>query len=199
MLWPLSSQEAFNITRKIQKADGGAYWLRSPGGLDDYAAAVDGYGVLHAYGFNGASWFGVRPAFNLNLSSILFTSDYGNGKFRGDVNGVLKAVKNTTENSWRVTLKDDSRSGFSAARVGSGSVVAGGKLTIKFSGAGTGDDEYVSAVLVKAGAENDILYYGHIASNAAASGDTGVNVTIPVDLDNGNYILKVFSEKINPI
>ena len=57
------------------------WWLRSPGEDDDYAAFVDDGGVVYNNGYivvhtNTA----VRPAFNLNLNSVLFTSAAAGGK-----------------------------------------------------------------------------------------------------------------------
>ena len=83
LMWPLSTYEADNVDATLRRTDGGTnrnwlidvWWLRSPGSHDYYAACVVGDGYVFGHGNRGLSMeLGVRPAFNLNLSSILFTS-----------------------------------------------------------------------------------------------------------------------------
>lgn len=70
-------------------------------------------------------------------------------------------------------------------------VRVGENLTVTYSGAGTGKNEYVSAML--ADNSGNILYYGRIAQNSA----NGTASVIPSDLTAGTYTLKVFSEQYN--
>ena len=92
-----------------------------------------------------------------------------------------------------MTLKDGRRSSFTASRTGeTGGVNAGETVSITYSGAQTGVDEYVSVML--ADTNNKILYYGRIASNSESSTGT---VTIPSTLATGTYILKIYSEQCN--
>ena len=71
-------------------------------------------------------------------------------------------------------------------------VRVGENLTVTYSGAGTGKNEYVSAML--ADNSGNILYYGRIAQNSA---NGTASVEIPSDLTAGTYTLKVFSEQYN--
>ena len=132
-----------------------------------------------------------RPAFNLNLDSILYTSTAIRSKWDANVDDRLFAV-NTVTNipDWKLTLKDSSRN-FSASP-STTKLRANESLTITYSGAKTGDNEYVSAMIVD---ENgDVLYYGRIAQNSESGTAT---ITIPSEMVTGNYKLKVFSEQCN--
>lgn len=131
----------------------------------------------------------VRPALNLNLDSILFTSAAENAKVDAAVDSNLTEV-GTGSAEWKLTLKDTSRS-FSASA--SNTLVRAGKnLTVTYSGAGTGENEYVSAMI--ADNNGNVLYYGRIAQNSESG---TASVIIPSDLAVGNYTLKVFSEQCN--
>ena len=132
-----------------------------------------------------------RPAFNLNLDSILYTSTAIRSKWDANVDDRLFAV-NTVTNipDWKLTLKDSSRN-FSASP-STTKLRANESLTITYSGAKTGDNEYVSAMIVDE--NDDVLYYGRIAQNS----DSGTaTITIPSEMATGNYKLKVFSEQYN--
>ena len=166
----------------------GMWWLRSPdSGIGYYTGTVydDGEVVNSLVNHDWAA----RPAFNLNSDSILFTSAADGGKTDAAVNGNLTEV-GTGSAEWKLTLKDTSRS-FSAS-ASSTLVRVGENLTVTYSGAGTGKNEYVSAML--ADNSGNILYYGRIAQNSA---NGTASVEIPSDLTAGTYTLKVFSEQYN--
>lgn len=65
-------------------------------------------------------------------------------------------------------------------------------MQITYSGAQTGDNEYVSVLLCDS--SDNVLYYGNIAQNSAG-GTAALN--IPSELAPGSYTLKVFSEQCN--
>ena len=173
--------------------NGGKWWLRSPGEdtNNESAAFVTSGGELRAFGagVNGEGEV-ARPAFNLDLHSVLFTSAAAGGKADDAVDSSLTAVGDATA-EWKLTLLDASRSGFIVTTT-SVSTSAGGNVSIAYSGAQTGANEYVSVLLVNGSAE--VLYYGRIAQNSASGTAT---VTIPAGLAEGTYTLKVFSEQYN--
>ncbi len=198
-LWPLSYAEVCDLPSNTVFGLDGFWWLRSPGDAANWAAYVVSHGAPFANGTH-VDWETpvARPALYLKPDSILFTSAASGGKDAGSVIGTLNQVDEAGSNrEWKLTLIDSGRSEFSASRVGDNEIVPGGQIQVAFSHAGSGSDEYVSAVLVQRGAENRILYYGHIAQGDASSDAVGVPVAIPDDLDDGDYILKIFSEKIN--
>ena len=169
----------------------GVWWLRSPYAVDFYyAGAVSKYGYISIL-YVGGDW-AARPAFNLNLNSVLFTSAAVGGKADAAVDENLTAVTDYTGSEWKLTLKDSSRSSFSADVNGQASVAAsvGSRVQITYSGAQTGENEYVSAMLCDS--NDNVLYYGTIAQNSE-SGTAGV--MIPDGLAVGDYTLKVFSEQ----
>lgn len=164
------------------------WWLRSP-----YAYVRTAVGTVFKDGnvrySSAQNYWAARPAFNLDLNAVLFTSAAEGGKSDVLVDSNLTEV-GTGSTEWKLTLKDTSRS-FNASASNT-LVRVGENLTVTYSGAGTGEKEYVSAML--ADNSGNILYYGRIAQNSA---DGTASVAIPSDLTAGTYTLKVFSEQYN--
>lgn len=167
------------------------WWLRSPGRDNQYAAFIeqDGGDVFEGEWVNDKS-SAVRPAFNLNLSSVLFTSAATGGKPAG--NG-LAAVANYSGNEWKLTLLDSDHNSFSV----SNQTWNGNTLTFSYSGAQTGTNEYISAIIEENGA---ITYYGRILQLSDAP--TGANGTASLSLPSGVALsdttkLYVFNEQCN--
>ena len=198
----LSAEEAENSAygfandnARIANYGGGAgvWWLRSPNAyITNVAGAVLIYGNVRSYDVL-RDW-AARPAFNLDLHSVLFTSAAAGGKSSGAAGAdALTSVSDYTGNEWKLTLLDENRS-FKANVNGytSASASAGGSVQISYSDAQTGDNEYVSVLLCDS--SDTVLYYGNIAQNSA-SGTATLN--IPSGLTVGNYTLKVFSEQCN--
>ncbi|MEI3027722.1 MAG: hypothetical protein V8T30_04465 [Ruminococcus sp.] len=65
-------------------------------------------------------------------------------------------------------------------------------ITLNYSGATTGKNEYISVIIAD---NNGAQYYGRVAQPTAESGT--VEIKIPSDIAPGNYTLKVFSEQYN--
>ena len=202
-LWLLSTKEA-DLLKKDYRTASDFWWLRSPGSDANRAAVVGINSDVACAGYSVAYVSGVRPAFNLNLQSIIFTSAAAGGKSSGNPGAdALREVAAYSGNEWKLTLLDDGsanaagngHAGFNATRTDLGTVTAGNAITVSYSGAKTGLNEYVSAILVSAANENTPLYYGRIANNSASS--TGTDITIPSGLAGGDYKLKVFAEQYN--
>ena len=190
----LSAQEAENgqygfTDEAARVANYGAYasvwWLRSPfAKFTSSAGAVDGFGRVYDCGV-GFVW-AARPAFNLNLNSVLFTSAAVGGK----PNGGLTAVPEYSGNEWKLTLLD-SRRNFAVTEK-TVSAAPDDTVTLNYKGATTGKNEYISVILAD---NNGAQYYGRVAQPTAESGT--VEIKIPSDIAPGNYTLKVFSEQYN--
>ena len=112
VFWPLSTAEAFAVNQDLRIVDpehpswaSSYWWLRSPGYSDHDAATVNGDGSVVYSGNAISSWWCVRPAFNLNSSSVLFTSAAVGGK----PDGGLTPISKYTGNEWKLTLKDSNR------------------------------------------------------------------------------------------
>ena len=87
------------------------WWLRSPGSDDLLAVFVPASGGVDSSGFPVAHpGHAVRPAFNLNLDAVLFTSAAVGGKSSGAVGAdALIFVSNYSGSEWKLTLQDSSR------------------------------------------------------------------------------------------
>ena len=167
------------------------WWLRSPGGDDDYAAYVDDGGVVFNNGYIvGNRNTAVRPAFNLNLNSVLFTSAAAGGKSASGMDSGLTAVGGYDGNEWKLTLLDSSRNFSVTEETASGK--PGDTITLNYTGASTGDNENISVILAD---DSGAQYYGRIAKPTTADGQ--VKITIPASLADGTYTLNVFSEQYN--
>ena len=197
VFWPLSSKEANAVTSDLRVADpehpdwaASFWWLRSPSEISNAAAYVDGNGNIQYHGmYDFRSEYGVRPAFNLNSDSVLFASAAVGGKPEGG----LTEVSEYSGNEWKLTLRDSSRKIYaSAAKT---NLKAGESLSVEYFGAtNIGENEYISAMI--ADSAGNILYYGRVAHNNQSQSGTA-NVTVPSDLADGSYTLKLFSEQCN--
>ena len=193
VFWPLSSKEANAVNNDLRVVDpehpgwaSSYWWLRSPD--EDYSTAfVAGRGEVRYYGgYSTYKEFGVRPAFDLNLDSVLFASAAVGGK----PNGGLTPISEYGGNEWKLTLLDSSRNFAVTEKAVSGA--SDDTVTLHYTGATTGINEYISAIIADS---SGTRYYGRVAQPTAASGT--VEIKIPSDLAPGSYTLKVFSEQYN--
>ncbi len=199
VFWPLSTKEAEMVSWDIKALSDENmlamyyWWLRSPGSKDNVASVVRGGGGAYFYGFVVRSEFGVRPAFNLNLNSVLFTSAAEGGKSSGPIGpGALEEVLKYTGSEWKLTLKDGSRDSFSVDET----TVNGNALTVDYSGATTGTNEYISAVVMDS--SNTVIYYGRIKSLTDFRDASGtVQITLPRGFIRSTDTLYLFSEQYN--
>ena len=197
VFWPLSTKEAIAVSNDLRALDPAhpnwvtsSWWLRSPGSKTFYVAIVSSDGSVQ---YSGASirkknnHRTVRPAFNLNLNSVLFASAAVGGK----PDGGLTPISEYSGNEWKLTLLDSSRS-FSVTSNKTVTAAPGGTVEITYTGTETGGNEYVSVLLCDS--NDNVLYYGKIAQNSASG---TASIAIPGDLAPGDYTLKVFSEQYN--
>lgn len=162
------------------------WWLRSESQTSHSVGAVSENGAFRETYPLGAG----RPAMNLNVDSVLLTSPAAGGKTDDAVDSNLATIPDYDGNEWKLTLVDSSRN-FSVAET----EVSGepeDTVQVTYIGAGTGDNEYVSALILDAGGQ--LLYYGHIAQNSESG---AAELTIPADLAPGSYTLEIFSEQCN--
>ena len=196
VFWPLSTKEAIAVNNDLRALDPAhpnwvtsSWWLRSPGSKTFYVAIVSSDGSVQYSGVSVRKKNNhrtVRPAFNLNLNSVLFTSAAVGGK----PDGGLTAVPEYSGNEWKLTLLDSSRS--FAVTEKTADADPNDTITLNYSGATTGANEYISAIIAD---NNGAQYYGRVAQPTAESGT--VEIKIPSDIAPGNYTLKVFSEQYN--
>ena len=196
VFWPLSAKEAIAVNNDLRALDPAhpnwvtsSWWLRSPGSKTFYVAIVSSDGSVQYSGVSVRKKNNhrtARPAFNLNLNSVLFTSAAVGGK----PDGGLTPIPEYSGNEWKLTLLDSSRNFAVTEKTADG--YPNDTITLNYSGATTGANEYISAIIAD---NNGAQYYGRVAQPTAESGT--VKIKIPSDIAPGNYTLKVFSEQYN--
>ena len=196
VFWPLSTAEAFAVNNDLRALEPAhpnwvttAWWLRSPGSNKYHLAVVTSDGSVQYSGhtiliFNNHRT--VRPAFKLNMNSVLFASAAVGGK----PDGGLAEVSKYSGNEWKLTLLD-SRRNFAVTEK-TVSAAPDDTVTLNYKGATTGKNEYISVILAD---NNGAQYYGRVAQPTAKSGT--VEIKIPSDIAPGDYTMKVFSEQYN--
>ena len=176
----------------------GAWWLRTPGDAKNAANVFNEGNVFVRGGSVDNFIFAVRPAMNINTSKVLFTSPAEGGKTSG-VPGpdAMREVGSYTGSDWKLTIKDDTRPVFEASVSGPKAILKDGAVKLKYTGAATGVNEYISAMIEDT--EGNILYYGNIVDNTSADAADSGNAAfiVPADLTPGNYRILVFSEQCN--
>ena len=196
VFWPLSTAEAFAVNNDLRALEPAhpnwvttAWWLRSPGSNKYHLAVVTSDGSVQYSGhtiliFNNHRT--VRPAFKLNMNSVLFASAAVGGK----PDGGLTPIPEYSGNEWKLTLLD-SRRNFAVTEK-TVSTAPDDTVTLNYKGATTGKNEYISVILAD---NNGAQYYGRVAQPTAESGT--VEIKIPSDIAPGDYTMKVFSEQYN--
>ena len=181
----------------------GVWWLRSPHADIAYGAgAVISDGSVNDNIVDYA--WAARPAFNLDLTSVLFTSAAVGGKIPaagiggnqgGEAADTIFEIGDYNGNEWKLTLLDNSRNFAVAETTASGN--PGDTITLNYTGATvydatTAPNEYISVIIAdNSGAQ----YYGRITQPTSAAGQ--INIKIPASLSAGTYTLNVFSEQYN--
>ena len=193
VFWPLSTAEASAVNNDLRIADrehqywaSSYWWLRSPGAKNRDVASVNGFANIDHDGIDISNMWGVRPAFKLNLNSVLFASAAVGGK----PDGGLTEVPEYSGSEWKLTLLDSSRS--FAVTEKTADAAPDDTVTLNYSGATTGANEYISVIIAD---NNGAQYYGRVAQPTAESGT--VEIKIPSDIAPGDYTMKVFSEQYN--
>ena len=183
------------------------WWLRSPGTepkLDSNAAAavITRRGAVRVLGYAVNEGIRtIRPAFKLNLEQVLFTSaaergkvpdPSGSGSSSGAV-GEIFEIGPAYGNDWKMTMLDKDRQ-FAISDV----QISGSTVSFSYSGAKTGTNEYISAVIMTNG---ELTHYGRVLElDGTVNGADGDNVSISIpsgmtlDADTELYL---FNEQYN--
>jgi hypothetical protein len=172
----------------------GWWWLRSP---VEYYDNIVGY-VVNDGMVNGCTvddGFAARPALNLNLSSVLFTSAADNSGH----NASFTAPADYSGDEWKMTLEDGNSFASGAAKTSGTADLEKGyaaeTLTFShaalnsFSGAG-----YTNVTAALTDSDGNLLYYGSVNDSKSA---TSSSVTIPAGLAKGTYTLSLYGEDWN--
>ncbi len=148
----------------------GDIWTRSWGRADIQTVITYANNAVNWYKGANTWWQSIRPAFNLNPDSVVMYS----------------AVEGKT-NTYTMTLADASRNFdlVSADR-------QNGTLTISYTGAVVGENEYLSYVL-KNKTTGEIVKYGNLAKVEAESDTVAIDVS---NIDTLTYDMYIFNENI---
>ncbi len=200
----LSAKEANNpeygMNYQANRRGSAHWWLRSSHSY--YIAGYVNSGGTFYYGYATTTFMGVRPAFYLNPTSVLFASESsaagGKSGAVGAPANFSKIASSETQN-WKLTMLDTSLS------VTPGTATeSGGTITLPYSAASTyGSDVYLSAIITN-GSGNQIYGYAKLAAIDSAAKQSGtVTMTLPTATVNGtstqltmdNCKVKVFLER----
>ena len=196
VFWPLSSKEAIAVNNDLRILNKEYpnwamyyWWLRSPGETPFSAAFVHGSGKVCYYGEHYALVeYGVRPAFNLNLNSVLFISAAEHGK----VADLTTPIAEYAGDEWKLTLHDSDRDDFTAKTV----LVNGSVLEVEYKNAKVGDNEYISAVIKDA--DGSISRYTRVVQlDGTTNGTRGRAAIDLTGIDMTDKTLCVFNEQFN--
>ena len=174
-----------------------SWWLRTPLPTDNNKVLVVERDGLTNHVLVNSPYYGVRPAFKLDMSQVLFVESGGSSSAGTNATVPLEADKGA---GWRIVLRDTSRTFKAYLDGGSGSGPVeldqdkGGNIDITYQDAMRGDDEYVSFLL--ADADGNVLYHGQICDVKTDDKKNGTGtVAVPKDLPEGSYTLKIFNEE----
>ncbi|MDO5572472.1 MAG: DUF6273 domain-containing protein [bacterium] len=171
------------------------WWLRSSGSDEKMPAFVFPDGTVGLGGRTAGNEAGsARPALNLDLSKVLFSSASGFNKsnYLAETTGA-----SATGTQWVLTLAGGT--GFTATRKSgeTGAVKAGEKMHVDVTNIGSKNTgvayNQLSAMLVDG--NQTVVAYGQVKDTDET--DNNLEVTIPSDIKNGTYTMKVFAEQVS--
>jgi len=193
MFWPLSKAEANVVSAEVLMFSTDWWWLRSPGYLKFYAVTVTSDGRVHDDIDLVNYDLAVRPAFDMNLSSVVFTSAAAGGKSTLSNPNLSQATPPT--GAVKFTVKDSSISAVPVKDTSARTAKPGDALTIETGslvvmGGGSGEHYISCAIVNDAGT---VLYYGRPTTTGGLRGST-VSFNVPSTLPNGAYTIELYSE-----
>ena len=186
-LWALSQEDSIYLYRNSCKY-AAQWWTRS-------SNEVYGYGswTIHPNGRSGSALnvdydAAVRPAMELDLSSVLFISAAEHGK----VADLTTPIAEYAGDEWKLTLHDSDRDDFTAKTV----LVNGSVLEVEYKNAKVGDNEYISAVIKDA--DGSISRYTRVVQlDGTTNGTRGRAAIDLTGIDMTGKTLCVFNEQFN--
>jgi uncharacterized repeat protein (TIGR02543 family) len=148
--------------------------------------SINSSGSTNTTGLVTTSVNAIRPAFKLDLSSVIFTSAAAGGKSSVSVSDDLTAATPLT-GAVKLTLKDPSLTLASVTPT----AISGRRISFDYTGAAA-SETLSAAVLNSAGA---LRYYGKLEAATSANG-AGITVTLPIDFAPADK-LNIFVEQCN--
>ena len=186
-LWAFSQEDSIYLYRNSCKY-AAQWWTRS-------SNEVYGYGswTIHPDGRSGSARnvdydAAVRPAMEMDLSSVLFISAAEHGK----VADLTTPIAEYAGDEWKLTLHDSDRDDFTAKTV----LVNGSVLEVEYKNAKVDDNEYISAVIKDA--DGSISRYTRVVQlDGTTNGTRGRAAIDLTGIDMTGKTLCVFNEQFN--
>ena len=186
-LWAFSQEDSIYLYRNSCKY--AAKWATRS------SNEVYGYGswTIHPDGRSGSALnvdydAAVRPAMEMDLSSVLFISAAEHGK----VADLTTPIAEYAGDEWKLTLHDSDRDDFTAKTV----LVNGSVLEVEYKNAKVGDNEYISAVIKDA--DGSISRYTRVVQlDGTTNGTRGRAAIDLTGIDMTGKTLCVFNEQFN--
>lgn len=171
------------------EGDFGYWWLRSPGQFKYCAVYVSHEGELRRIGnLVESEWCAVRPVFNMDLNSVIFTSSAQNSK------PDFSVVSDYSGSDWKVTVRDGNDFSVGAS-MDKKVVVPGEELTITHKALSEfADAGYTNVTVALENSKGELVAYGSV--NNATSATASV-VKIPDVIEEGAYTISVYAEEWN--
>ncbi len=155
---------------------------RGPGMVTPFGSAY-----YYQFGYHNFAC-AARPAFNLDISAVLFTSAADNSGHNG-----FSSPAEYDGKEWKLTLKDENS--FAEGTSASGTeLTRGEELTITHSSLESFGADYTNVTAVLADGEGNILYYGSINDDVSAVSSV---ITVPEDAAFGSYTIYIYGEQWN--
>jgi hypothetical protein len=183
-------------TNKASGVSSSSYYLRTTLTLDEsgndtrccYILGTVGRGRFGSDGTIGNyTVYNIHLSANLNKNAILFASAADSGK------SAFSKVEENTTNEWKLTLKDD-KDFSDGASIDVTTVAQGKEVTVTHKSLSGLSTNYTNVTAAIYDSEGNLLYYGSVNDDTTA---TETKITIPEDISNGTYTLKVFGEEWN--
>jgi hypothetical protein len=207
-LWPLSFYEWYAISNLNVRRYTTPFWSRSAGASSGTGAVysvmfwgalggaaqmlVVGAAGLHGSDLTAMNNMAVRPAFNLDLTNVLFTSAASGAEVKPSSVGSLSEVSaNTGAIKFTIIDSDTDFLNLNVPNTAPRVAVPGGTVSVAYDSAIAGADKYVSCVITDT--TGNVLYYGKLATTASGT----ANIVLPSDLPLDSYVIKLFNEQIN--
>lgn len=170
------------------------WWLRSDETTQGLVGFVSDAGK-HSNASSNTNYISVAPAFNLNLSSILYASASGL-----QPSSKLEAVGNehVANNTWKLTLLDDSKT--VGIQEGKSVYQKGTTVTVPYTYTYTGSDISQLSIMItsteRTDAAAEVLYYGALTTVTGEERSGTATFELPSDLPEG-YRVYLLAEDVN--
>ncbi|MCP1102859.1 DUF6273 domain-containing protein, partial [Aequitasia blattaphilus] len=194
--WALSLDEWTTVGNSTVRSYGDHYWLRSPHStLTSNAYVGISGGVLMDFTYVDHN-YAMRPAFYLNLQSVLFTSDAkGEGMKSLAAGRASLETAQTPSSAIKMTVEDNTNLSLSTTTTNI-AAYPGDTVSFQYNGARGGGTRSVSLIICDKTSGN-ILFYGRPVDLSGGDTSGTAEFTIPADMEVGDYQLKVFNEEVN--